>query len=232
MTYSVSSLSHPSVRCFAAVFFLSALASSSVAQVVPDEFPSSGPVIDRVERELVERHRPFLSGLFASSAVAVGPAVGQPELNAAVAFEGGYRFGSGHAIALVSAVRSPLDRSPFEGRPGVGLTATVGGEAIVALGRGVDRQSVLRGAEVGIELGASLYEAELALALLGVERRVVPSLSISPRVALPLTPTTSVPVGLRLSHEFGRSDSRPGTFVGLSVGLRRIWADDARRVLN
>ncbi len=206
-----------------------ALAVPAAAQVVPDEFPGPEPMTDRVERDLVERHRPFLSGLFASSTVAVGPAIGQPELNAAVAFEGGYRFGSGHAIALASAVTSSLDRPLGSGSAGPNTTATVGGEVILALGRGADRRSVLRGAEVGLGLGASVYETDRGA--IGTESVIVPSLSISPRVALPLTPTMAVPVGLRVTQELGR-DGGPGTFVGLSVGLRRIWADEARMVLN
>ncbi|WP_420454929.1 hypothetical protein [Rubrivirga sp.] len=217
------------MRRLAALALLVALALPAGAQIVPDEFPGSEPMIDRAQRDLVERHRPFLSGLFASSTVAVGPAVGQPELNAAVAFEGGYRFGSGHAIALASAVTSSLDR-PL-GADGVDphTTATVGGEVIVALGRGADRRSVLRGAEVGLGLGASFYQTDRGLR--GTESVAVPSLSLRPRVALPLTPTMSVPVGLWVTQELGR-DGRPGPFVGLSVGLRRIWADEARMVLE
>ena len=210
---------------------LLALAVSASAQVVPDEFPDpTEPLVDRSNRELAERHRPFLSGLFASSTLAVGPEVGVPALVGAAAFEGGYRFGSGHAVALASDVRSPLAQSPVTGAPEASVTASVGLEAIVALGRGADRASILRGAEIGLGVGASVFSAENAVTGF-TEDHVVPSLSLSPRVALPLSPTMAVPVGLRVSTELGRG-ARPGPFVGLSVGVRRIWADEARMVLE
>jgi hypothetical protein len=50
-----------------------ALALPLSAQVVPDEFPDpTGPFRERASRELAERHRPFLSSLYAQSAFAVG----------------------------------------------------------------------------------------------------------------------------------------------------------------
>ena len=97
---------------------------------------------------------------------------------------------------------------------------------ILSLGRGAARRSVLRGAEVGVGLGVDLFEDAS-----GTGRTVtIPSVSLSPRIAIPVTPTLAVPVGLRVTQEVG-ADARP-PFIGLSVGVRRIWAVAARMVLD
>lgn len=196
------------------------------AQVVPDEFPDpSEPFNDRASRALAERHRPFLSGLYAQSAFAVGPEIGRPDVIGAAAVEGGYRFRSGHAVALATSLRSPLSSDPLTGEPDLDLTASIEGEFVASLGRGADRRSVLRGAEVGIGAGASVFTGPSGVSIFA------PTVSLSPRVVLPLTPTTGLPVGLRISQEIG-SQARTGPYVGLSVGFRRIWADAARMVLE
>ena len=209
------------------VLLLAAVALPAAAQVVPDELPDpTEPFADRANRELIERHRPFLSGLFASSTLAVGLEVGAPELIGAVGAEGGYRFESGHALALSTSVRGPLERNPLTGDRGEGLKATVGGEMILSLGRGAARRSILRGAEVGVGLGVDLFEDASGTG----STAAIPSVSLSPRIAIPVTPTLAVPVGLRVTQEVG-ADARPA-FVGLSLGVRRIWADAARMVLE
>lgn len=204
-----------------------ALLGPATAQVVPDEFPDpSEPFADRAQREWVERHRPFLSGLFASSSVAAGPEVGQPEVIAALAFDAGYRFASGHALAVTTSMRGPLERNPLTGARDEGLTAVIGAEAVLALGGRADRASVLRGAELGLGAGVALFDAASGDA----RTLALPSVSVRPRVAIPLTPTLALPVGIQVTKEVGE-DARP-LFVGLSLGVRRIWADEARMVLE
>jgi len=203
-----------------------ALALPLSAQVVSDEFPDpTEPFSDRASRELADRHRPFLSGLYAQSAFAVGPEIGRPDLIGAAAVEGGYRFDSGHAIALATSLRSPLSSDPLTGEPDLDLTASIEGEFVASLGRGADRRSVLRGAEVGLGAGASVFALPSGVSVFA------PTVSLSPRVVFPLTPTTGIPVGLRISQEIG-SEARTGPYVGVSVGFRRIWADAARRILE
>ena len=221
-----------------AILLAAALALPAAAQVVPDEFPDADePVIDRVRRDLVERHRPFLSGLYASSAFAAGPRVGELVLYGAVATDVGYRFGSGDALAVQAALQSPLDRAFFREPGSDRLAGALGVEAVLGLRRFAAPGSLLERAEVGLGLGVTAYEVDPdapdVVGLYG-ERSgtvVTPVLTVTPRVALPLTPTLSAPVGLRIGQELS-STGRPGPFVGFSVGLRRIFADEARMVLE
>ena len=201
------------MRPFLLAALAAALAFPAPAQVVPDEVPDSGePFADRARREVTERHRPFLSGLYAESAFAVGPEVGGPALFGSALAEGGYRFDSGLALGAVVAARAPLGVTPLgepdgaSARLGVGLAVPVGGRS--------------RRFEVGV--GGGVLVSERATAF---------SVEVAPRVVLPLTPVLSVPVGLRVSQEVGGAVGR-GPFVGVSLGLRRIWADDARMVLE
>lgn len=211
------------------LFLLLALAAPALAQVVPDEFPEpTEPFGDRSNRELVERHRAFLSGLFASTAFAVGPQVGQPFLYGAATVDGGYRFQSGDALAVHTTLQSPLDRSALSGAATGRISGTLGAEAILGLRRFAASGSPLERAEVGVGLGVSVYEAAEDSR---VGSLVLPSVSVTPRVTVPITPVLSMSVGLRLSQEIG-ADAQRGPFVGLSVGLRRIWADEARMVLD
>ncbi len=88
----------------------------------------------------------------------------------------------------------------------------------------------MRGAEIGLGAGLGVFQAGRDAAP-GGQSVSVGSVSVNPRVVLPLSPTVGVPVGVRVTQEFGARGT-PGTFVGLSFGLRRIWADDARMVLK
>lgn len=206
---------------------LVALAVPAAAQVVPDEFPDpTEPFADRVERQLVERHRAFLSGLYASSSATVGPEISQPGLLGGFVAEGGYRFGSGHAVALQVALRRPLDGDPLRERPTADATGSFGVQYVVGLGRRAAPSSPFRQAEVALGVAASVFDDAA-----GGELVTVPSVDVTPRVAIPLTPVLSAPVGVRLSQELG-PHARSGLFVGLSIGLRRIWADEARMVLE
>ena len=225
------------MKTFALVLAI-ALALPAAAQVVPDEFPDADePLIDRTRRDLVERHRPFLSGLYTSSSFAAGPQVGEPVLYGAAVVDGGYRFDSGDAIALQAVVQSPLDRAFFQDPASDRLAGAFGLEGVVGLRRFAAPGSILERAEVGLAVGLTAYDvasdgpdgADLYGDTPGT--LVTPFVSVSPRVALPLTPTLSVPVGFRIGQEIGAAGRR-APFVGLSVGLRRIFADEARMVLE
>ncbi|WP_412063561.1 hypothetical protein [Rubrivirga sp. IMCC45206] len=201
-----------------ALVFALALATAASAQIIPDEFPTDEPMIDRTKRELTERHRPLLSGLFATSTLSAGPRLAQPELFAAVGGEAGYRFGSGHAVALSVAVQAPIQSAPGAGLGEVDDTAgALGLEYLHGLRR-VGTRTV--GRELAVGAGASFYGDG-----------TVARLAVSPRIVVPLSPVLSAPVGLTLAQEIGDA-ARPGPFVGVTVGLRRIWADRARMVLE
>lgn len=196
------------------------LALPASAQLVPDEFPdASESMADRARRDLVERHRGFLSGLYAESGIAIGPQAGAPSVLAGGSLEGGYRFRSGDGIALLSSYRAPLQGTPLGDEATAGV-ALLGAQAIVSLGRVAPGSELARRAEVAVGMTA-LFDDDAT----------IPTVELSPRVAFPLTPVLSLPVGLRISHELGDATPR-GTFVGLSIGLRRIWADEARMVLE
>ena len=201
-----------------ALVFALALATAASAQLVPDEFPSDEPLVDRSNRELIERHRGTLSGLFATSTLSAGPRLAQPGLVAAVGGEAGYRFASGHALALRLAVQSPLDADPSTGFGEVDDTSAALGLELL---RSVRRAGIRTlGAEVALGAGASFYGDG-----------TVGRLAVTPRVVVPLTPVLSAPIGVTLAHEVGDA-ARPGPFLGVTVGLRRIWADRARMVLE
>lgn len=197
------------------------LALPATAQVVPDEVPDHNePFAERVRKDLVERHRSFLSGLYSEGTVAAGPVVGSPLAHGSATLEGGYRFDSGNAVALVTTVQTPLGLNPVTGDPLDDVTGYVGGQLGLALRRVAPGAAWARRAELGVGVGAAFFGGSAA-----------PVVHLAPRVVLPLTPTLSAPVGLRVSQEIGGDVGR-GPFVGLSVGLRRIWADQARMVLE
>ncbi len=198
--------------------FALALATAASAQIVPDEFPSDEPMSDRTQRELTERHRPLLSGLFASSTVSAGPRLAQPELFAAVGGEAGYRFGSGHAVAVTLAVQTPLQPSTDAALRDVDETTSALGLEYVHSLRPV--RTGATGRELAVGAGASFYGDG-----------TVARLSVSPRIVLPLSPVLSAPIGVTVAQEVGDA-ARPGPFVGVTVGLRRIWADRVRMVLE
>ena len=199
------------------------LGAPLAAQVVPDDFPDQTPMSDRVQRDLVERYRGFLSGLYSEGTLASGPVVGSPALYGSATVEGGYRFRSGDAVAVVSSFRAPLAIEPLANAAAGGvadeLVGTVGVQGTLALRRFSDA-GLARRAELGVGLGTSFFGSATVVAVEAL-----------PRVAIPLSPTTSLPVGLRISQQVAGPGVR-GPYVGLSVGLRRIWADEARMVLE
>lgn len=204
------------------VLFVLALATAlpAAAQLVPDEFPTADDSFaDRARREIVDRHRDFLSGLYAESSVTVGPQAGAPALVAGGSAEGGYRFRSGDAVAVVSSYLTPLV-NPLVVPVNAQGSALLGAQAVVSLRRFAPSSALARRAELGLGASALFSGGE-----------TVPALEVAPRVVIPLSPVTSMPVGVKVSHELGAATGR-GTFVGLSVGFRRIWADDARLVLE
>ena len=212
-----------------AALTFAASAAPAVAQVIPDEFPDrTEPVTDRVRRQLVERHRAFLSGLYAEGGLAAGPVVGTPALYGSARLEGGYRFQSGDAVAFVTSFRTPLNGGldVVPGVPGLGggdaqaMTASLGVQGAVALRRLAPESDLARRADLGLGVGTAVFGSDVVMAI-----------EVVPRVAFDLTPTLSLPVGLRLVQEVGGA-ARGGPFVGLSVGLRQIWADSARMVLE
>ena len=201
-----------------------ATALPAAAQLVPDEFATADDSFaDRARRDLVERHRGFLSGLYAQSSVTAGPQAGAPAIVAGGALEGGYRFDSGDAVSVVSSYLTPLVNpsvNPLDGPVDVQGAVFLGAQAVASLARFAPGSALARRLEVG--LGASaLFSGGAA----------VPALEVAPRFVVPLSVVTSLPVGLRVSHELGEGTGR-GTFVGLTVGVRRIWADEARLVLE
>lgn len=204
------------MRLAAALTLLAIAGVPLAAQIVPDEFPDQTPMGERVQQDLIERYRPFLSGLYSEATVASGPVVGVPALHGSATVEGGYRFDSGNAVAIVASARSPLGVETVDGDLDP-LTGSLGVQAAFALRR-VSPSALAQRAELGVGMGASFYQG-----------RTVAAVELTPRIAFPLTPTLSVPVGVRLSQTLG--DGR-GPFVGLSIGLRRIWADQARMVLE
>lgn len=204
-----------------------AFALPAAAQVVPDDFPDhTEPIADRVRKDFVERYRPFLSGLYGEGTVAAGPVLRAAGVYGSATAEGGYRFDGGTSVSVLASFRTPLGADPLAvdpatgGVPGDGLTGSFGAQVGLALRGLAPRSRWARRAEVGLGAGAAFYEGGAAT-----------TVHVAPRVALPLTPTLSVPVGLRLSQEIGGPEGR-GPFVGLSLGLRRIWADEARMVLR
>lgn len=202
------------------LLLVASVALPTSAQFVPDEFPdATESMAERNRRDLVERHRGFLSGLYSESAFAVGPQAGAPDLLAGATAENGYRFASGDALALVTAYRAPLALDPVSRLPEAG-SVLLGANGTLALRRFAPSSGLARRAELGIGVSALFDEAA-----------TIPTLDITPRVTIPLTPVMSLPVGVRISHELGDATPR-GTFVGLSIGVRRIWADEARMVLE
>ena len=199
------------------------LAAPLAAQVIPDDFPDQTPMSDRLQRDLVERYRGFLAGLYSEGTLASGPVVGTPALYGSATVEGGYRFRSGDAVALVTSFRAPLGVDAFAGAVGNGvadeLVATLGVQGALSLRRFSDA-GPMRHAELGVGLGTSFFGSA-----------TVAAVEVSPRVAIPISPTTSLPVGLRISQQISGPGVQ-GPYVGLSIGLRRIWADEARMVLD
>ena len=197
------------------------LAGPAAAQVVPDEFPDPAEsVADRVRKDFVERYRPFLSGLYSEGTLAAGPVVGSPLAYGSATLEGGYRFDSGDSVGLLTSVQTPLGLNPVSGEVSGDLTGFLGAQVGLALRRVAPEAAWARRAELGVGAGAAFYGGTVAT-----------SVHLAPRVAVPLTPTLSMPLGVRVSQEIGGAVGR-GPFVGLSVGLRRIWADEARMVLE
>ena len=198
-----------------------ALAMPAASQTVPDEFPEhSEPMIDRVRKDFVERYRPFLSGLYSEGTLAAGPVVGSPLAHGSATLEGGYRFDSGDSVGLLTSVQAPFGLNPVSGEVSDDLTGFLGAQVGLALRRVAPEAAWARRAELGLGAGAAFYGGAVAT-----------SVHVAPRVAVPLTPTLSLPLGLRVSQEIGGPVGR-GPFVGLSIGLRRIWADEARMVLE
>ena len=196
------------------------LAAPATAQVVPDEFPSPEPYADRIQRDLVERHRGFLGGLYAESAASVGPQVSAPDVLWATRAEGGYRFRSGLALGALVQYQAPLGADPLAGQP-VGAAALLGAGVSIPVLWG--EASGRRESRVELGFGSSAFFADGATAF---------ALDVTPRVVVPLTPVTSVPVGLRVQQAVGGDLPTAGPFVGITVGLRRIWADEALMVLE
>lgn len=206
---------------FLALALLVGLAFPAFAQVVPDEFPEPGEgPADRSRSDLVERHRPFLSRLYVESTLAAGPALGTPTTFGAAVVEGGYRFDSGDAVSLLTSVTAPITLARAPGEPVVGAGVALGAQYALSAARFAPSSGLARRTEVGLGVGYVSYD-----------EAAVWSLDLAPRVTFPLTPVLSVPVGVRVSQEIG-SDLSRGTFVGVSVGLRRIFADEARMVLE
>ncbi len=199
------------------------LSAPLAAQVIPDDFPDQTPMSDRAQRDLVERYRGFLAGLYSEGTLASGPVVGVPALYGSATVEGGYRFRSGDAVAVVTSFRSPLGVEPLAGAVAGGvadeLLGTVGVQGTLSLHRFSDA-GLARRAEIGVGLGTSFFGSA-----------TVAAVEVLPRVAIPLSPTTSLPVGLRISQQISGPGVQ-GPYVGLSIGLRRIWADEARMVLD
>lgn len=208
------------MRSLLAVALAAALAAPAVAQGVPDELPDRNePFADRAQREIVERHRPFLSGLYLESTLAAGPVLGEPVAYGAGVVEGGYRFDGGDAIAVLASFRAPLEVNPLTGDLVDAVGGTVGAQYALNARRFLSESPVARRAELAVGAGVSFV---------GEDTRGM--LELVPRYAIPMTPTLSLPVGLRVSQELG--PGARGPFVGLSLSVRRIWADEARMVLQ
>jgi hypothetical protein len=198
-----------------------ALAAPAAAQVVPDEFPDSGEsMADRNNRELEERHLGFLSRFYGQSTVEAGPSFSRAAPVVGTNVEGGFRLGSGDAVAVSFNVRTALGEDPLTGGLRADQALTTGLlEYVVALDRRIP--SLPAGAELALGVGGSTGAVDGT------------AVEVNPRWAIPLGGVTSLPVGLRASYAFGeRALGASPVFVGLSVGMRYGYVSDRRMVLE
>ena len=174
-------------------------------------------------RALEERHRGFLSRIYALSTVGIGPDVGGDALMRAATFEGGYQFDSGDAVAFVTSARAALLRDPVFGELNPESASAVSGgvQYVVGLGRFAPRSAVARRAELGLGLAGTDYGGG-----------GVVTAEVHPRVVVPVSSFLSVPVGLQISQPVGGGYEGARTFVGLSVGLRSQYTPANRLVLD
>ena len=174
-------------------------------------------------RALEERHRGFLSRLYALSTVGVGPDVGGSALMRAASFEGGYQFDSGDAVAFVTSARAALLRDPVFGDldPESASAVSVGAQYVIGLGRFAPSSAVARRAELGLGVAGADYGGG-----------GVVTAEVHPRVVVPISSFLSVPLGLQISQPVGGGYDGARTFVGLSVGLRSQYTPANRLVLD